>query len=522
LPAEGSRSSAFFRGALLLAALAAAPLPAAAARASDTGAEVVAEPIVVAERPDHAARRAWRRGERWGRNATREIERAARETLEALDPSPLPTASDTRPRRDAAPAAPGPELGPEFEPDYELEEPVMVEPERKASPAKVAPPAPPPASSVTVSSDSWPLALVAAALLAVLSAALLRRSRSDASPSGASADPAALAVPRDADALPRREAVTRPRPDADRAVADAIAAAEPQPFPGDARYEVLGELGRGGMGVVYRAHDKRLDRSVALKRLPDSLSREPRYVELLLREARSAARLSHRHIVTIYDVEQDPGGWFITMELLEGSSLAQILRQRGKLGPRAVCQVAEQALAGLGYAHARGVIHRDVKPANLFVTRDRTLKLMDFGVAKIAAEARRQRTIIGGTPDYMAPEQATGGVLDGRADLYALGATLFELLTGRVPFADGDPLPQHQTAPPPDPRTHDAAIPADLAALVLELLAKDPNARPASAEVVLARIRAIAAGLAGDGARRDQGRAEADAQEVAGADYRDP
>jgi serine/threonine-protein kinase len=254
------------------------------------------------------------------------------------------------------------------------------------------------------------------------------------------------------------------------------------------------------MGVVYEARDTRLDRVVALKRLPDTLEREPRYVELLLREARSAARLNHRNIVTVHDVDRAGGALFVTMELLEGASLEAILRERGRIAPRSVLWAAEQIVAGLGYAHDRGIVHRDVKPANLFVTRDRTVKLMDFGVAKIVEEARRKRTLIGGTPAYMAPEQATGEPVDGRADLYALGATLFELLTGRLPFAEGDPLHHHRATPPPDPRATTPEIPDALAELVLLLLRKRPDERPKCAAEVGTALARITAALPRAGA----------------------
>jgi tRNA A-37 threonylcarbamoyl transferase component Bud32 len=281
------------------------------------------------------------------------------------------------------------------------------------------------------------------------------------------------------------------------AAAVAAAMAEPLPFPAGGRYEILGELGRGSMGVVYRARDKRLDREVALKRLPESLRDEPTRVEMLLREARSAARLNHPNIVTLFDVDSDDGGWFLTMELLEGRSVASILRERGRFTPRSAAWLGEQVASGLAYAHARGIVHRDVKPANLFVTSERVVKLMDFGVAKIVAEVRRKGSLIGGTPDYMAPEQAMGGAIDGRADLYALGGTLFELLTGQVPFAEGDPLHHHRYSAPPDPRGCGAEVPTSLAELVLSLLAKRPAERPESAALVAQRLRAIASALAG-------------------------
>jgi tRNA A-37 threonylcarbamoyl transferase component Bud32 len=269
-------------------------------------------------------------------------------------------------------------------------------------------------------------------------------------------------------------------------------------LPSRRRYALLEEIGRGGMGVVYRARDTRLDRIVAVKRLSESFREHPRAVELLLREARSAAQLGHPHIVVVYDVDQDPedGSYFVTMEYLEGAPLSSLLARRGRFEPRAVVWLGQQAAAGLAYAHERRIVHRDVKPANLFLTRSRVLKIMDFGLARVVEEVRKRATLIGGTPAYMAPEQAVGLEVDGRADLYALGVTFFELLTGALPFEEGDPAHHHRHTRPPDPRERRAAMPDALAALVLELLAKDPDERPASASEVAARLRAIAQALA--------------------------
>jgi len=258
------------------------------------------------------------------------------------------------------------------------------------------------------------------------------------------------------------------------------------------RYEILAELGRGGMGVVYRARDRRLGRDVALKRLPDNLKDHPRAVELFLREARSAAALNHPNIVTVHDVDQDETGFFLTMELLEGQTLAEIVRARGRVTPLDTARLGIQAATGLQYAHERRIVHRDVKTANLFFTRDRVVKIMDFGLAKMLEEVRKGSTIIGGTPYYMAPEQATGEGVDHRADLYAFGVTLFELLTGRVPFSEGDVTYHHRHTPAPDPRTRAPGIPDALAELVLQAMAKTPGARPASAAEVGSRLQRLA------------------------------
>ena len=151
-----------------------------------------------------------------------------------------------------------------------------------------------------------------------------------------------------------------------------------------------------------------------------------------------------------------------------------------------------QACAGLTYAHAQGIVHRDIKTANFFITKDKTLKIMDFGLAKMVEAVRNQgATLIAGTPLYMAPEQAAGKVADGRTDLYGLGVTLFELSTGRLPFFEGDVAEQHRHAAPPDPATLVADYPADLATLILRLLSKRPEDRPASADWVAKELSRI-------------------------------
>jgi len=261
------------------------------------------------------------------------------------------------------------------------------------------------------------------------------------------------------------------------------------------RYEILEEVGRGGMAVVYRARDARLDRIVALKRISDNLREHPRAVDLLLREARSAARLNHPHIVTVYDVDQDDESYFITMEFLEGKPLLGLLQRRGRFAAKPVAWLGQQVADGLAYAHENGIVHRDIKTANLFMLRSHSLKIMDFGLAKMVEEVRKRATLIGGTPSYMAPEQSQGLAVDGRADLYAFGVTLFELLTGSLPFENGDLAEQHRNAPPPDPRARAEGVPDELAALVLQLLAKRPEDRPASAGEVAARLRSIDAAL---------------------------
>jgi tetratricopeptide (TPR) repeat protein len=263
---------------------------------------------------------------------------------------------------------------------------------------------------------------------------------------------------------------------------------KPTAFLAERRYEILGEIGRGGMGVVFKAKDTRLERVVALKRLPETLRDHPKAIQLFLREAQSAARLNHPNIVTVYDTDQEDGTFFITMELLEGAPISKILKQRGRISPKNAAQLGVQIAAGLEYAHGKGIVHRDIKSANLFFTVDKVVKIMDFGLAKMMEEVRRGTTVIGGTPYYMAPEQAAGETVDARADVYALGVTLYEFVTGRVPFLDGDVTYQHRHEAVPDPRTLVPDLPDELAALILEMLAKRPEDRVASAALVAERL----------------------------------
>ena len=258
------------------------------------------------------------------------------------------------------------------------------------------------------------------------------------------------------------------------------------------RYDILEQIGRGGMGVVFKARDRRLGRLVALKQLPENLRDHPTAAELFLREARAAAALNHQNIVTLFDADEEYGKFFITMELLEGSPVNKILRESGPVSAQVCARLGLQIAAGLEYAHGRGIVHRDIKSGNLFWTNDKVLKIMDFGLAKMIEEVRRSTTVIGGTPYYMAPEQISGKGVSARADIYALGVTLFELLTGSVPFPDGDVPYHHRHTPPPDPRSRSANVPAALASRILDMVEKQPELRCGSAAEVAQRLTPLA------------------------------
>jgi tetratricopeptide (TPR) repeat protein len=256
------------------------------------------------------------------------------------------------------------------------------------------------------------------------------------------------------------------------------------------RYRVLGELGRGGMGIVYKAHDSVLDRTVAFKVLPDALRDNPQALGNFLREAKSAAKLNHPNIVTVFDAGEQDGRFYIAMEYVDGTTLKEILKRRGQVSANGVVHVGLQLCEALSYAHAQKVVHRDMKTANAMWTRDKKAKIMDFGLAKVVEEVRNHTTLVSGTPYYMSPEQTLGRNIDHRTDLYSLGVMLYELATGKLPFRDGNVPYHHVHTPPPDPRTLVPNLPERLARLILQCLAKDPAERPQNAAQVAAELRA--------------------------------
>jgi len=207
------------------------------------------------------------------------------------------------------------------------------------------------------------------------------------------------------------------------------------------RYELLEEIGRGGMSVVYRALQKNLDRVVALKVLPPQLAHDKDFLDRFHRESRSAARLSHPNIITIFDEGIENGVHFMAMELLEGTDLHQRTKQFGKLNPEEMLPISIQIARALGHAHQNGIVHRDVKSSNIILCRDGRILLTDFGIAH--AMQGTQLTMSGtvlGTPEFMSPEQADGKPVDGRSDIYSLGVVMYYGLTGRFPFSGDNPL----------------------------------------------------------------------------------
>jgi eukaryotic-like serine/threonine-protein kinase len=262
------------------------------------------------------------------------------------------------------------------------------------------------------------------------------------------------------------------------------------------RYELVRPLGHGAMATVDLAQDAELDRPVALKRLAENLARDEELRRRFVREARLAARLAHPNVVRVFDVGEDEGRPFIAMEYVEGQTLAELVALRGKLPSAEAATLGVQVCAALAAAHAAGLVHRDVKPQNLLLSSDGALKLGDFGIA-VGHEGTRltlEGTVLG-TVGYLAPEQARGEQVTAAADIYAVGAVLYELLTGEPPrgaatLAD---LGAEGGFDPPDVAARAPAAPPDLVAVVTECLAVRPEDRPRSAAALAQRLAPIAA-----------------------------
>ncbi|MBW3084220.1 Serine/threonine-protein kinase PknD [Austwickia sp. TVS 96-490-7B] len=256
------------------------------------------------------------------------------------------------------------------------------------------------------------------------------------------------------------------------------------------RYTLDSRIAVGGMGEVWRATDQVLGRTVAIKLLSPGLAEQAGFAERFREEARHTALLGHPNIAAVYDYGQDDGASWLVMECVEGEPLSSIIREEGAQSPRRTAMIIGQCADALQAAHEAGVIHRDVKPANILVRPDGMVKLTDFGIARAKDAAPMTRTgEVMGTAQYISPEQAMGKTLSGSSDIYSLGCVAFELLTGERPFEEGSAVATAMAhvhkPPPPLPPT----VPAAMAAVVASCMAKDPEQRPASAKAVAAAMK---------------------------------
>jgi len=251
------------------------------------------------------------------------------------------------------------------------------------------------------------------------------------------------------------------------------------------RYEVKEVLGMGGMGVVYRAFDRELQEPVAIKTLrPEAMSTDTVALDRFKQEIRLARKIAHRNVVRTYDLGEVKGTYYLTMEFVEGKSLKSLIEGRGRLPIPVTLTIGKQLCRALEVAHEQGVIHRDIKPQNMVVEPSGFLKVMDFGIARLANPPKgKGLTEAGmsiGTPDYMSPEQLQGLDLDPRSDLYSAGVVLFECVSGRVPFEADTPwalIAKHLEEEAPDPRTINPEVPETLAAVILKAMGRKPEDR---------------------------------------------
>lgn len=265
------------------------------------------------------------------------------------------------------------------------------------------------------------------------------------------------------------------------------------------RYEVIEELGKGGMGSVYKVYDKEIKENIAIKLLDPVIAADERRIERFRNELKFARKITHRNVCRMHDLNKEEDTYYITMEYISGEDLGSLINRIGQFTVGKAVIIAKQACEGLAEAHHLGIVHRDLKPQNIMIDREGNTHILDFGIAR--AFKTRKITDTGmmiGTPDYMSPEQAEGGEVDGRTDLYSLGVILYEMLTGRVPFEGETPLSialKHKSEEPRDPRDINPQIPAEVSHIILKCMEKDKEQRYQSADELLSALNNIMEGL---------------------------
>lgn len=284
----------------------------------------------------------------------------------------------------------------------------------------------------------------------------------------------------------------------------------------EGRYQVLQELGRGGMGIVFQAHDKQLNDQVAIKILSPLLSNDADALDRMKREVSAARRITHPNVIRIHDIAESKGLHYVSMEYFHGTSLKEYIKRSGSQSLMQAYNIASQICDGLEEAHKQGVIHRDLKSQNIIINASGHLKIIDFGLAHTAhLQGMTATGLIMGTPEYMAPEQVAGKRVDERADIYSLGIILYELFTGKVPFSGDSAIAvgfMQMKDPPQPPHEINPQIPSEIENVILKCLEKEPNARFGSVAQVKAAlqnaIHAPAQDLSISHSQRDQERVQ--------------
>jgi len=280
------------------------------------------------------------------------------------------------------------------------------------------------------------------------------------------------------------------------------------------RYEIIEELGKGGMGSVYKTFDQKLQEVVALKIIRPELGFNTAAVDRFKTELKNARKIAHRHVCRLYDLGEAGLVHFLTMEYVEGEDLKKFIRRAGPIGPGRSAGIARQIAEGLGEAHRVGVVHRDLKPQNIMIDRDGRVRIMDFGLSRfLESDGLTKPGVMLGTPEYMSPEQVEGSNVDARSDLYAVGIILFEMLTGKVPFEGQTPLAvaiKHKHEPAPDARETNPLVPEPLVRIIYRCLEKDPAKRYPDADALAADLAAVENDL------------PSIVREISRADYRTP